>query len=174
MAKAKRKTKKKVGRPTKYKKVFCDKLIDFFDVEPYEKIELPHYHTDGKTLKWMDYKIIPARMPTLRKFAKSICIGVRTVYEWIDPNHRGNYQEEFARAFMCAKEIRKEWLIDLGLSGLTPPLSYKFTAINVTDMVDTKVIKGNEDEERLTKEERDDLRNILRGRQKPLKLVRGA
>lgn len=124
-----------MARPTKYKPEFCDKLIEFFDVEPYEKIELPHYQADGVTLKWMDYKLIPQRMPTLRKFAKLISVGIRTVYEWIDRNS-GSYQEEFSQAFTCAKEIRKDWLIDLGLSGLTPPLAYKFTAINVTDMVD--------------------------------------
>lgn len=164
--------KKKPGQPTKYRKAFCDKLIDFFDIEPYEKIELPHYQSDGETLKWMDYKIIPARMPTLRKFAKSISVAIRTVYGWADVNS-GSFQKEFLHAFMCAKEIRKEWLIDLGLSGLTPPLAYKFTAINVTDMVDTRVIEDKADD-RLSEEERENLRNILRERQKPLRLVKGA
>lgn len=166
------KKKKKVGRPTNYRKTFCDKLIDFFDVEPYEKIELPHYQADGKTLKWMDYKIVPQRMPTLRKFAKSIKISIRAVYNWVNPDSE-TFHKEFMHAFICAKEIRKEWLIDLGLSGLTPPLAYKFTAINVTDMVDTKVVE-NKDDNRITDEERENLRTILRERQIPLKLVKGA
>ena len=164
----------KRGRKTKYKPNMCDKLIAFFDVEPYDKIELPHYQSDGTTLKWIDYKIVPARMPTLRKFAKSIKIGIRTIYEWVDSSHRDNYQEEFARAFICAKEIRKEWLIDLGLSGLAPPASFKFVAINVTDMVDEKVVKSNDDD-KLTSVELENMRNILKERQKPpLKLIKGA
>lgn len=155
------------GQPTKYKPEFCDKLIEFFDVEPYEKIELPHYQADGKTLKWMDYKLVPQRMPTLRKFAKSIVAGISSVYRWIDE------YKDFRDAFTCAKEIRKDWLIDLGLSGLTPPLAYKFTAINVTDMVDTRVIEDKADD-RLSEDERENLRKILRERQEPLKLIKGA
>lgn len=162
----------KPGQPTKYKPEFCEKLIKFFDVEPYEKVELPHYQSDGKTLKWMDYKLIPQRMPTLRKFAKSIEAGISTVYDWLNENH-GSYQKKFSDAFTCAKEMRKDWLIDLGLSGLTPPLAYKFTAINVTDMVDTRVIEDKADD-RLSDDERENLRRILRERQEPLKLVKRA
>lgn len=125
----------KIGRPTKYRPEFCQILIDFFDIEPYDKIELPHYQSDGKTIKWKDYKLIPARMPSLLKFAKSINVDYKTIYNWVDKGHN-SFQEEFFQAFTFAKEIRKYWLIDLGLSGLTPPLSYKFTAINVTDMRD--------------------------------------
>lgn len=142
--KAKKKKKKKVGRPPKYRKAFCKKLINFFDVEPYEKIELPHYQADGKTLKWVDYKIVPARMPTLRKFAKSISVNISKVYEWIKPESK-TYHKEFGDAFTHAREIRKDWLIDLGLSGMAPPASFKFVAINVTDMVDqTDVTSGGE------------------------------
>lgn len=139
--KKKKKAKRRAGQPTKYQARFCKKLIDFFDVEPYEKIELPHYHPDGTTIKWKDYKLIPARMPTLTKFAKVIGVGIRTVYEWLDKNS-GSYQEKFSQAYTCAKEIRKDWLIDLGLSGLTPPLAYKFTAVNVTDMRDKQEFSG--------------------------------
>ena len=124
------KKKKKTGRPSKYRKVFCQQLVDFFDIEPYEKIELPHYQNDGTTLKWMDYKLVPARMPTIRGFAKKIGVHVSNVYVWIKT------KKEFQDAFTQAQDIRKDWLIDLGLSGLTPPLAYKFTAINVTDMRD--------------------------------------
>jgi len=131
---------KKRGQPTKYKKRFCKMLIDFFDIGPYEKIEIPHYQADGKTLKWMDYKLVPARMPSLLKFAKKIGVSYQTIKNWVDENH-DSFQPEFFEAFTCAKEIRKDWIIDLGLSGLVPPLSYKFTAINVTDMRDTKDIE---------------------------------
>jgi hypothetical protein len=130
----------KMGRPTKYKPKFCQMLVDFFDIEPFEKIELPHYQNDGKTIKWKDYKLIPARMPTLRKFAKKIDVNIFRVYCWIDEKSP-TYHKEFSDAFACAKDIRKDWLIDLGLSGLTPPLSYKFTAINVTDMRDQQETK---------------------------------
>lgn len=121
------------GRPTNYKPEFCDKLIEYFDIEPWKEREIPHYKNGALT--WTDYKIMPVRMPTLRRFAKSINVGIRTVYGWIDEKC-GSYQMEFSHAFTCAKDIRKEWLVDVGLSGSAPPASFKFVAVNVTDMRD--------------------------------------
>lgn len=125
------------GAPTKYEPEYCQQLIDHFDIEPWEEHKIPHYKTvKGKRYTvWTDIKRLPARMPTLRGFAKKIGVGIRTVYDWIDEKH-GSYQEEFSQAFTCAKEIRKEWLIDVGLSGNAPPASFKFVAVNVTDMRD--------------------------------------
>lgn len=127
------KTKKKPGQPTKYKDEFCDKLIEFFDIEPWEERKIDHFK-NGEVV-WTDIKILPVRMPTLRGFAKSIKVSIRTVYDWISEKH-GSHQPEFSHAFTYAKEIRKDWLIDVGLSGSAPPNSFKFVAVNVTDMRD--------------------------------------
>jgi len=144
MAKAKKKTAKrrKTGRPTKYKAAYCQALIDFFDVEPWEEREIPHYKQQGgkRIVSWTDVKLLPKRMPTLRGFARNIGVGIRTVYDWIDEKH-SSHKEEFSYAFTCAKEIRKDWLIDLGLSGQTPPLAFKFVAINCTDMRDKQEVE---------------------------------
>ena len=126
------------GAPTKYKSEYCDKLIEHFDVEPWEEREIPHYKASkkgGKIISWTDIKILPRRMPTLRGFAKKIGVGISTVYDWTNKNHP-SFQEKFSDAFTCAKEIRKEWLIDVGLSGNAPPASFKFVAVNCTDMRD--------------------------------------
>ncbi len=136
---------KKNGRPTKYKPEFCKALIKHFDIEPWEERKIPHYHENGKTVKWTDIKLLPMRMPTLRKFAKSIKVCISTVYGWLDKEN-SSYQKKFMDAFTCAKEIRKDWLIDLGLSGKTPPASFKFVAVNVTDMRDkTETELGGKD-----------------------------
>ena len=133
--------KKKNGRPTKYKPAFCQKLIDFFDIEPWEEREIPHYK--GSDVSWTDIKLLPVRMPTLRKFAKSISVSYVTVYAWIKKH------DEFLNAFTHAKEIRKEWLIDGGLSGVFHPASFKFVAINVTDMTDKQEHEHNIGEQTL-------------------------
>lgn len=124
------------GQPTKYKKAHCQALIDFFDVEPWEEREIPH--CKGGEVVWTDIKRLPRRMPTLRAFAKKIGVGIATIYGWIDEKH-GSYQEDFSYAFTLAKEIRKDWLIDVGLSGGCPPLAFKFVAVNCTDMRDRQV-----------------------------------
>ncbi len=127
--KVKKKAKpKKTGRPTRYKAKFCQALIDFFDIEPWEEREIPHYKAGD--VSWTDIKLLPVRMPTLRKFAKSIGVSYVTVYAWTKKH------DEFLNAFTHAQEIRKEWLIDGGLSGVFHPASFKFVAINVTDMTD--------------------------------------
>lgn len=131
--KKKKRTKKKVGRPTKYKPTYCQALIDFFDIEPWEEREIPHYK--GGEVTWTDIKVLPVRMPTLRGFAKHMGVGISTVYRWLDEQD-GAYQSAFRDAFTCASAIRKDWLIDVGLSGSAPPASFKFVAVNVTDMRD--------------------------------------
>lgn len=132
-----KKTKKqKPGRPTAYKPEFCNKLIKFFDIEPYVDIELPHYFdTKAHRIKWKDYKRVANKLPTLRGFAKSIKVSIRVVYNWLDEKN-DVFQKEFLHAFTYAKEIRKDFLIQNGLQGLYPPLTFKFVAINLTDMVD--------------------------------------
>jgi len=126
-----------MARPTKYKPEFCEKLIEFFDIEPWEEREIPHYKTvkGEQQLVWTDIKILPLRMPTLRKFAKSIEVGIRAIYNWLNPEE-ATYHKEFMHAFTLAKEIRRDWLIDVGLSGSAPPASFKFVAVNCTDMRD--------------------------------------
>lgn len=125
--------KKKIGRPTRYKPSLCKALIDYFDIEPWEEREIPHYKAGDVT--WTDFKLMPNRLPTLRRFAKAHDIAISTIYNWCDPNHT-TFKPDFMDAFTCAKEIRKEILIDAALAGLTPPLTFKFVAINMTDMRD--------------------------------------
>lgn len=131
----------KLGRPTKYKAKYCGQLIKFFEQEPYEDVVIPHYDKakgkEGKVIVWEDFKRMPNKLPTLRDFAKSINVGMTTIYNWLDEKHR-QYHKEFADAFTRAKDLRKWFLIQNGLQGLYNPLFAKFTAINVTDMKDTK------------------------------------
>lgn len=137
MPKKKVKKKKKPGRPTKYKPGYCVKLIKFFESEPYEDREIPHYDKSGNKDKkgkpvvvWIDYKRMPNKLPTLRDFAKSIGVSTVSVYDWAKKH------KAFLNAFTHAQEIRKWFLIQNGLQGLYNPLFAKFTAINITDMRD--------------------------------------
>lgn len=146
------------GRPCLYKPEFIDKLIAFFDIEP---IKQEVYETarewfkdekgrDTNQLKKLSEKIryIPNRLPTLFRFARSIGACYPTMHDWyrkgrgIFRNKEGNVLPpdlkfaDFADAYEAAKEMQKEFLIILGLSGATPPSAYIFTAKNITDMRD--------------------------------------
>ncbi len=130
----------KIGRPTVYKPFFCQLLIAFFDIEPYTDINIIHYHADGKTPKWIDKKRMPNKLPSLVDFAKSISVGVTTVYQWVD-KECATFKEDFAEAHATANHYVKNHLIQNGLQGLYNPLFTKFVCINVTDMRDKKEVE---------------------------------
>lgn len=145
MAKKKkaRKKVKRQGRPTKYESRYCRMLISFFDIEPFKEMEVPHYDESGKKDKrgrlvvtWIEIKREANRMPTLQRFAKKIGIGISTIYDWLNKEHP-SYQRKFSDAFACARELRRNFLIENGLVGTHQHSYAKFVAINLTDMKDT-------------------------------------
>lgn len=142
--------KNKGGRPTKFKPEFAEKLVKFFDIEPFIK-ELSEwskeYYKEGGIKKESEkFRLTPNKMPTLYRFAKSIKVDYSTVYrwaekgEWTDDLESGEQPpiefQEFCNAYKEAKELQKEFLINLGLAGAAPSPFAIFTAKNVTDMRD--------------------------------------
>ena len=119
------------GRPTKYDSKLCKDLILFFEQEPFYEVEVPHYYPKGE-VKWVDFKRMPHRLPTVREWCKKVGIHHDTFYEWVDK------YDEFSDAFTRAKELQKWFIIENGLNGLYNPSFAIFTAINVTDMKDKK------------------------------------
>lgn len=143
-----------------FKPEYVDKLIGFFDIEPikqevYETTK--EWYKGGKGdndvdgIKKISQKIryVPNRLPTLFRFSRLIGVSYVTVNNWYkqgketieeDGPDKGNLKhpelEAYSEAYDAAKEMQKEFLITLGLSGATPPTSYVFTAKNITDMRD--------------------------------------
>lgn len=122
----------KNGRPTKYKKEYCTRMDSFFEVEAYTLVELKsskEYDVAGNVRKESsEKKMIPNKMPTVFRFAESIGISTFTFYEWVKK------YTDFSNAFTRAKERQKEYLITLGLAGITPPAAFIFVSSNMTDM----------------------------------------
>lgn len=114
------KEKKTAGQPTKYREEHCKQIVAFFDVAPWET---------------KNRKRVYKRMPTLEGFAKVIGICISTLDNWVNDKH-ASFQPEFLAAYKKALLFRKQWLIDVGLSGLAPANSFKFVAVNLTDMRD--------------------------------------
>jgi hypothetical protein len=136
-AKKKRNKKKKNGRPTKFKPIYCKKIVNYFaNAELYETIKLEHYNEDG-SIKWIDEKRTAALLPTLVNFAKSIKVSYWTLYNWQNPKHT-SYHKSFLQAYTHAKALQKNFLIQAGLLGLYNPAFAKFTAMNITDMRESK------------------------------------
>jgi len=134
----------KKGRPSKYKKEYCEELIDFFDREPYEEQRLDHYYRGSKEIKWVDTKRVANKLPTMVEFVKYLNnsviknkkdkVNYRTVYDWLDPKH-SSFKKEFSQTFThIAKELQKNHLLQNALQGLYNPTFAIFTAVNITDM----------------------------------------
>jgi hypothetical protein len=124
--------RKKVGRPTSYKKEYCQQIIDYFTNAPlYEEVTIPHY-SKGE-LVYEDVKRFPPKLPTLVQFAKFIGVSYPTVYNWQCLGH-ASFHEEFLDAYYRAKHMQKDFLIQAGLSGVFNPGFATFVAINITDM----------------------------------------
>ena len=128
------------GRPSKYKPEFCESLVEFFSVEPFTEREIEHFKGGKKS--WTDIKRFANRLPTLRRWAKSVDVGISTVYRWVDKDS-DVFQAEFRDAFNEAKELRKWFLIENGLQGLYNSYFAVFVAKNITDMRDTHEVKGS-------------------------------
>lgn len=130
--------KKKIGRPTAYRPEYCQQLIDYFSVDPMEIIK--DAEVDGK----VKLERLPAKMPWFAGFARKIGVNIDTLHEW-----KKNY-EEFSEAYKIAKELQREFLVEIGLSGKTSASFVIFTMKNVCgwrDERDLKLKKAKEDKE---------------------------
>lgn len=101
--------KTQIGRPTKYRPELCQRIIEFFDVSPFEIAR----DGDGNPLTSPSGKplLIPSNLPTFESFAHSIGVHVDSLYEW------ANVHSEFSEAKKRAQQLQKNILIQNGLVG---------------------------------------------------------
>lgn len=129
----------KGGRPTKYKKAYCEELISFFSVEPHRReavSESNAYDKEGGVkFNKVEYKRVPNDLPTLSKFATKIGIDTTTLYEWQEKHI------EFSNALRRARELYKDFLTENGLLGLYNGAFAIFIAKNTTDMKDKSEVE---------------------------------
>lgn len=123
----------KGGQPTKYKPEYCQQLIDYFSIDP-TKI------TEDETVSSADgdkliARRMPQRMPWLEGFARKIGVHRNTLRDWCD------LHPEFAEAYETAKDLQREFLVDIGLSGATSSSFAIFTMKNVCGWRDERDLK---------------------------------
>ena len=123
-----------LGRPTKYKKEYCEQIIAFFSRKPYKEKEIQHKNKDGDTYK-TEYVKEANDIPFISEFAREIGVCHDTILEW------ANRHKDFSLALKKAKELQKEFLIKNGLAGLYNPTFAIFTAKNITDMRDVSNVE---------------------------------
>jgi hypothetical protein len=144
----KKRAPNKGGQPTKYRPEYCQQLIDYFSIDP-TKI------TEDETISSVDgdkliARRMPQRMPWLEGFARKIGVHRNTLRDWCD------LHPEFAEAYETAKDLQREFIVDVALSGAAPPSFAIFTMKNVCGWRDERDLKlkkakeeGNIDDEEL-------------------------
>lgn len=144
---------KEVGRPSKYKPEFCEEMIKYFSVDAYRKETMEkstEYFKDGVKKKESEkFKLVPNKLPTFFNFARSIGVSTEAILRWkearigrleksaVDKKDNRLFKyPQFRGAYNDVKQLQKEFLMELGLAGASPPASFIFVAKNITDMRD--------------------------------------
>ena len=121
------------GQPTKYKPEYCQQLIDYFSIEPLKIVaEQKIIGTEGG--KYVSRRL-PQRFPWFEGFARKIGVHRNTLKNWC------NEHPEFAEAYETAKDLQREFLVDIGLSGATSASFAIFTMKNVCGWRDERDLK---------------------------------
>lgn len=121
------------GQPTKYKPEYCQQLIDYFSIEPLEIIREQEI-TDAEGGKYISRRL-PQRFPWFEGFARKIGVHRNTLKNWCAEH------PEFAEAYDTAKDLQREFLVDIGLSGATSASFAIFTMKNVCGWRDERDLK---------------------------------
>ena len=127
------------GRPTKYKKEYCEQIVAYFrDFEMFDEIPVDKQDKEGNVSTSM--KQIPARPPSLTKFATSINVSRETLHEW------KRTHKEFSDAFGQAKKIYEDVMVDGAITGLYNAFFTKLVMSNRFDWKEKSETKVSVDE----------------------------
>lgn len=118
----------KVGRPTKYRPIFCKKIIEYFDIKPTHKEKVM------KIIKGYPVEIEvdkPNPIPLFDMFAMEICnVDRTTLHDWCDR------YPEFLLAYKKAKALQKNLLMYQCSYGYITPSYAVFLTKALTDLND--------------------------------------
>lgn len=129
--------KRAFGRPSKYKPVYCKKIVEYF-TRPHTE-EYTETHTNRKGETWQATKIRAVPVPTLQGFAASIYIPVKTLWQW------ASKFEDFGKAYSHAQALQLDHLATVSGLGLYNSNWAVFMAKNVSDWRDRREIDHSGD-----------------------------
>lgn len=112
-----------MARPTDYDPAYCERIVEFFNREPWTEHQRTITRRDGSTVE-ETYRL-PAELPTLANFACHIGVHRDTLHEW------GKVYPEFSDAIKRAKAHQERILVSNGLCGLYEGPFGIFTAKNI-------------------------------------------
>lgn len=117
-----------VGRPSVFKEEYSDKLIEYFDKVPFERVPLRDKNGDEK-----GFELVPTMFPTLARFATMVGVTRETLHDWATAkNAEGELKHpDFSYAYKKAKEYQEAILVEGTMAGAFQANFSIFTAKNV-------------------------------------------
>lgn len=137
--------KAKIGRPTKYKKRFCQSIIDYFNVDPTRATTVTYTYKDGTVKE--EEKEVPNKLPTIQGFCADIGIAKPTLHDWV------KLYPEFSDAYKWARGKQEQiWMTNALLGNYAQPFAI-FTGKNCFGWKDKQEIETRDKtlEDRLKK-----------------------
>ncbi len=115
------------GRPTSYRPEFAERIVAFFDVQPFEDIPVPQPSGLVKLQR------MPVDLPMLATFAKSIGVSLSSVNRWATAINAdgGPTYPDFAAAYARARELHEAFIVRASAQGAYEPRTCMFLLKNV-------------------------------------------
>jgi hypothetical protein len=112
------------GRPTKYKKEYCGRLVKWFECPVREIYYKRTYYQNGQIKTEEPITDTPIEFPTFQGFAHSIGVDVDTLKNWTKDH------KEFFGAYARAKQIQEDIWLRESMAGRYNPQFAKFFGVN--------------------------------------------
>lgn len=134
-----------VGRPTLYKSEYTQRLLDYFDVEPYYERITKIVTKKGDVIEVP--KDEANDFPTLAGFAVLIGVHRDTLHEWSTAENEDGelLYPDFSDAYKRAKDFQEAYIAINGLKGHVNPTFAIFIAKNVLGWTDKLESKNTND-----------------------------
>lgn len=132
---------KKTGAPTKYKPEYCEQILEFFNKEPFEYVEIDVEDDEGNVRKTIALDKtgnpirVPVHLPTKEAFATSIGVDRGSLLNW------AREHPEFFSAIKICEQMQQNILLQNALVQSYDKTFSIFTAKNVMGWTD----KGSSD-----------------------------
>lgn len=97
-----------MARPSKYKKLYCKSIIEFFDKPlTYTDEEKKYYKGQAYTVT----RTLVTELPTFERFASSIGVTMSTMWEWKQAH------DEFSNAYKQAQQLQEQMIVGNAMAG---------------------------------------------------------